>query len=125
MGCGRIKRKADQICVGDLKRLIKIIDRKIEPADVSHTMDFSDLVSIRARVDTRRGIEFFNGVNVENAPTHYFYVRFGVEVERNYTIEFRDNYYIVSDVENLNEENRFLKISAVKNGPKSNQANWA
>lgn len=125
MSCGNIKRKADKICVGDLKRLIKIINRKIEPADISHTMDFDSFNSVRARVDTRRGIDFFNGVNTENAPTHYFYVRYNVDVEMNYTIEFRDNYYLVVDVENLNEENRFLKISAVKNGPKSNATNWA
>lgn len=124
MGCGKIKRKADTICVGDLKSLIKIIDRKIEPDDVSHTMNFDDYVSIRARIDTRRGGAFFNGVNMEDAPTHYFYIRFGPTVERNYTIEFKDNYYLVGDVENLNEKSRFLKISATKNGSKNLKATW-
>lgn len=125
MSCGSIKRKADKICIGDLKRLINIIDRKIEPAEVSHTMNFDDFVSVKARIDTRRGGAFFNGVNMEDAPTHFFYVRFGVAIERNYTIEFNDSYYLVSNVENLNEESRFLKVSATKNGPKSNEANWA
>lgn len=125
MGCGKIKRKADKICIGDLKKQIKIINRKIETAAVSHTMNFDEFVTVRARIDTRRGGAFFNGVNTEDAPTHYFYVRFGVEVEKNYTIEFNSNYYIVSDVENLNEESRFLKISATKNGTKDNGANFA
>jgi len=125
MSCRKIQRKPDAVCIGDLKKLINIIDRKIEPADVSHTMNFDDYVSTRARIDTRRGGAFFNGVNMENAPTHYFYIRFGITVERNYTLEFKGIYYLVSDVENLNEESRFLKISATKNGPKSNGANWA
>lgn len=124
MGCRKIPKKADRICIGDLSKSIKIIDREIEPADVSHTINFDDYVTIRARVDTRRGGAFFNGVNTEDAPTHYFYVRYGVEVEKNYTIELNNSYYLVSDVENLNEESRFLKISATKNGSKSLGGNW-
>lgn len=125
MGCGRIKKKADKVCIGDLKNLIKIIDREIEPADVSHTMNFDSFIEVRARIDTKLGGTFFNGVNTENGDTHVFYIRFGVTVEQNYTIELNGNYYIVSTTENLNEESRFLKISAVKNGPASNGANWS
>lgn len=125
MACRKISKKADKVCIGDLKKSIKIINRAIEPADVSHTMDFTDFVSAYARIDTTKGNPFFNGVNIEDFPSHVFYIRYGFTVEKNYTLEYASNYYNVLDVENLNEENRFLKISCVKNGPKSNQANWA
>ena len=125
MACRKISRKADRICIGDLKKPIKIINRKIETSEVSHTMDFSDYVSCRARIDTKQGGQFFNQVNTDDAPTHIFYIRYGYTVEMNYTIELNGNYYLVRTVENLNEENRFLKISCTKNGPKTKQANWA
>jgi hypothetical protein len=125
MACGKIKKKADTICVGELKKSIKIINRKIEPDEVSHTMDMTDSISAYARIDSTSGNPMFNGVNTEDQPTHFFYIRYGYTIEKNYTIENNNNYFIVQTIENLNEENRFLKVSAIKNGPKANQANWA
>lgn len=124
MSCKKIGRKSNSICVGDLKSKIKIIDRKIEPSSFSHTEDFSEFKTAFARVDTVSGGTFFNGVNTVDAPTHIFYIRFGYEVEVGYMLELKNNYYSISKIENLNEEDRFLKISCTKNGDKAKKANW-
>lgn len=125
MGCRKIPKKADKICAGDLNKQIKIINRAIVPADISHTINRDDYITVWARVDTRRGGAFFNGTNMEDAPTHFFYVRFGVEVENNFSIELSGNYYMISNIENLNEENRWLKISATKRGIATNESTFA
>lgn len=126
MSCNRkIRRKPDLICASDLKNKVKLITRKIETANVSFTENFTDFKSIYARIDTISGYQPFNGVNIEDAPSHIFYIRYLSDIEINYTFEYKSNYFHIIDIENLNEENRFMKITVKKAGNKSNEANWA
>jgi len=124
--CKRISPKKRLICIGSMKHPISIIDREIETLSEGYTMDFSNSTSVLAAIETRNGTPVFNGVNIEQELTHIFYIRYGEStVENNYTILFNNKYYRVIDFENLEEENRFLKITTIERGDIAKKANWA
>lgn len=108
--CTKIRKKKRQLCVGDLRDLIILQNRNIQPPDfdeVDFTEDFEDLGHTPAMVNTVRGRTFFDGVNTETPITHEIGIRFDETVTAETWIEFNNRRLDILSVENLDERNEW------------------
>jgi head-tail adaptor len=124
MGCKRINFNSSRVCASDLHHSIRIINRKIEPDNLGWKQDLTDGVSTRAGIKVRRDIMNFDGTNTETQITHEFFIRKGITVQKNYTIRFDNRYFAVIGVENIDEDNMFIRITASESGTVNNKANF-
>ena len=126
MPCNRISKKPSLICVGEMDKYVTLIKRKIDPDDVSYTMDLSDTVDMWARVDTKAGIETFDGVNTNRGPsTDTIYIYNIVDIEEGYLFKIGDRYTRIINIENINREDIFLRVTCVETGTTTKQSAWA
>lgn len=127
MSCNRrIKQKADKVCIGSLNSRIIIYDRDItasSTSSVSYTETLSGAVTVWAMVRTITGKDIFDGVNVIGTATHEFYIRYRDGITAAKWVEYNSKYYDILSVENLNEENGFLKLNCNIRGEKNKTAN--
>lgn len=115
--CGFIKPKASRVCVGKMDQFVQAYSRKITPAEISHTQDLKPAFNFWAMIETRRGTSRFDGVNVERgADTTVFRTHYGVKFAKKQILKFNNKYFEVDRIENLNEENRFLEVTAIELG---------
>lgn len=112
-----------------MKHRITIIDRKMEPAETSYNINRDTTITVHSMVDIITDTVSYNGVNIEDVETHVFRCRvspaleaFGVD--KNYSIQFKGEYYIIVGHRILNEEGRFYEIKAIERGLTTRQSNW-
>jgi len=124
MACTR-KNKKIKYCISDFRTPIRIIDPSIEPADESYSVDNTNFIwKGKAICKTSSGVQNFNGVNTDNGITHTFIIRYtSTLIEKRFMILLRGEFLVVDSVENINEENRYLKIRCKKRGSETFQAN--
>jgi len=113
------------VCIGSMKFPIQIINSEINPEAIGFTINFDDFVTTYAAIQTRTGVETFDGSNISHNLTHIFYIRYGIEVEALYHIRYNEKFYIVMDVEDMGEEKRFLKLTTTERGVTINKASWS
>lgn len=126
--CSTIKGKNRSVCVGDLNKRITIKDRTLKGATLNNRVsseNFSDDVTVWAMIQTTRGDQFFDGTSLRTAVTHYFYIRYRDNVTSENFIFFNEDSYDILDVEDLDENESFLKISARKRGTEDIKVNEA
>lgn len=134
--CSRIKVSKRDVCIGDLNKQISIYERgQTSPTfgNVDYSEGFSLKLTTFAGVETKRGYSVFDQIGInqnqgQNQYTHIFYIRYVPEcqITSQDWIEYNcDLFKIVNDVENLDENDEFLKIRAVKKGPFTKAANLA
>lgn len=124
--CVKIQKKIKGVCVGDLSTKITLCTRTISaPAlsSVDYGETFTEVKTLYALVDTTRGLQTFDGVNITNPYSHLFYIRYDASVTFEYWIKYNSEYFRIIDVENLNEENRFLLMRCTKRGSTAINAN--
>jgi len=103
------------LCPNDLNKQVKILERKtlpLSPGETSPTISFPELGSFMAGIETRKGVERALDININSDSTHFFYFMYSSRLDKrepkNTFILFRNEHYKVLDVENVNEENRYL-----------------
>lgn len=109
-----------------MNRLISLQDRSITPPsgdDVDYSETFTGNADVWAMVDTKRGETVFDGTNTERDVTHRFYIRYLSGITAETWIEENNIKYDILDVENLNEENRFMLLRASKRGSETKDIN--
>lgn len=114
------------ICAGDLTERIIIQSRDIKAptgSSVNYAENFTTFKTVWAKVETTRGTELFDGVNVNNAYTHIFKIRYMANVSRENWIEYKSKAYDIVDVENVNEKNLFMYLRCIERGDKNKNAN--
>jgi head-tail adaptor len=119
MTCEPIKQKKDRVCIGDLSTKIEVETRDITAptGGVDFDESFGTFKTLWAMVQTAgTGETIFDESNIEQSITHHFYVRYVPNFNFQKWIKYKDQYYNILDVENLNEEDRFLKIRATVRG---------
>jgi len=124
MSCPRFQRGKDLVCIGSMKSLIAIIPRAISPDTIGYKELLAGGVQVRALINTKTQTVIMDNVNIDNVVTHIFFIRYGKTVEKNYTLLHDGKYYGVLGVENLEMENRFLRITAIEKGLTTKAANY-
>ncbi|MCK5017303.1 MAG: phage head closure protein [Candidatus Peribacteraceae bacterium] len=115
--CKKKVRESKRVCIGSLNRKITIQMRDIKPpkgGSVDFTENFTVEREVWAMVESVNNTTFFDETNTEQIVSHNFYIRYidGVEITAENWIKWRDRYYDIIGVQNLNEENRFYLLRA-------------
>ena len=116
--CVKIKKKNRKVCTGDLRDRIILQNRDIAPEEIDFTENFSNDIEVWAMIETKRGLDSFDGVNLENIITNNIYIRFLAGVTEETWILFDDRRFDIMDVENLDERKTFLLLRCKERGQK-------
>jgi len=127
MSCNKTRQGRKRYCLSDFRHRIQILKGNIISTtgdyDVSNT---EPVLTCRAKVKTTSGTSYYNGVSMDNTPSHKFTVPFvkNISIEKNYMILMNGDYYNIDNVINENEDNLYFIISANKTGSQTKEANW-
>lgn len=135
MACSKTQIKKRSFCVGRFDKYISIL-RRVQTYkgfnQPDYTEKFESVLWIWAALETSTGFRSFNNVgtnrtDLQTSLAHTFYIRYTPEcvISSEDFIDLDCILYKVVGVENVEEQNRFLKISAIKKGPNTLDANKA
>ena len=128
--CVRRKKKNDgRICRSARNKTVIIQKRQIQTpgqSSVDYSISLADQLTVRAMVETVRGVTVFDNTNTERDISHEI------------TFDFLDNPVITAQnyakigsvlldiitVENVNEDNRLLVLLCALRGPNTQAANF-
>jgi SPP1 family predicted phage head-tail adaptor len=128
--CKKIKRLLERVCIGSMNQKIDILTRDIEPP-VGDSVDFDEnfvvATNVWSMIETVAGKIFFDGSNIDKSITHNFYIRYitGIEITAQHWVKYKDNYFRIVNVENLDEANRFLLLRTTERGATTKKVNFA
>ena len=126
--CAPIRIKKRRICAGDLTEQIVIQLRAIkapQSGSVDFDEDFTDSSTVWAAIETKSGIELFDGVNLISRPTHFIYIRYITNIDVEKWITYKNKRYEILDAENLEERDEFILLRCSPLGDKTLQANYS
>jgi len=125
--CKRIVRRSRKICIGDMRERIQINLNTIK-APVDGSVDFSEAFKeieiVWAMLETKSGVEIFDGTNIIGIATHFFYIRFLPNVNFKNWIRFKEQFFVILDVENLEERDEFYLLRCSLRGDDNKPANF-
>lgn len=119
--CIKKQRRKRSICIGDLNSEIEIETRAIKaPSNggFSFNEQFTTTQTVYALIETKSGLQVFDGVNTISTPSHMFYIRYIENVTFENYIIYKGDRYDVLDVENLEERDEFYLLRCSKMGKK-------
>lgn len=129
-----VKKRIDriEICASDLNKKIAIQSRTLgapSPGSTQPNYTFTDIANPWAGIETPRGASKFLGVNINDATTHIFIVRYrallaDLEVANNFIL-FKNRRFRILNVTNMNEDDIFLAIETTERGDDDKDANEA
>lgn len=128
MSCVVIKSNKRRPCIGSLKALIDIQARVITPPEnesTDYTETFTDIISVRAMIQTVSGKSMFDKTNVERDLTHKFTLRYMPDITFQNWVKYNSQYYDILRVENIDEANRWYVLYCSIRGSINNPANEA
>jgi len=126
--CKKIRRVNKQVCIGALKDSIILQTRRQNApikGSVDHTISFVSPVTANALVETKKGIETFDGTNINALLTHHFTIRFLANIEVFKFVEFRSKYFLIDRTVNIDEKNQYLILMCSDRGDTSKQVNFS
>ena len=124
--CGKISKKKKSYCIGDFNERITFLTRAMNSSSFDLSETFTDIATVWARIETdNKSTEFFNGVDLINSYTHSIIVRYRNDITAENWIRFNDEIYKILNTENINSENSWLKIKAIRKGSELVEANRA
>jgi SPP1 family predicted phage head-tail adaptor len=106
-------RKSKTVCIGSLNKRIIVQTRSIVPpinGSVDYTLNFTDPKTVWAMIETRQGSTTFDETNTEKVWTHDFYIRYIAGITFEKWVTYDGKYYDIISVENLNMDDRFLRL---------------
>lgn len=114
------RRKRRNYSAGDLNEKIKLQVRAI--SSIFQTGDeqeigFSDIGNPWACVQTVRGKEVFDGIELKKAYTHTMVIRYRKIVDQTVWVLYRGNRYDIVDSEDLDERHEYLMLKCKLTGP--------
>ena len=119
--CKKIYRQKKRVCTGSLNKPIIIYDKKLNPtAEYGGKIDLINPIIAWSMVETIDGIPVVDGSNITFLGTHNFYIRYLAgytdTIDKEFLVRYNGTDYKILKIENLNEENSFLKISCNERG---------
>jgi SPP1 family predicted phage head-tail adaptor len=128
MVCRSIKPNVNKVCIADLNKKIKIQYSLSVPNNNpnSNSMtSFKDIKSVWSMIKTRSTAEFIQKTNIETSITTEFYIRYdsSIDFKQRLWVEYKDNRYQIVNYDNIGEEDKFVKLTAIERGVKNIKAN--
>ena len=126
--CVQIRRKHRKVCVGDMRDKIIIETRSIiapVSGSVDFTESFTDTKTVFAMVETKTGVEIFDGTNLLGIATHLFYIRFIANITFQNWITFKNQKFDILDVQNLEERDEFYLLRCSLRGDETKPVNFS
>ena len=125
-GCKKITKKNSKVCIGDMDKKITILTRSLisNSTSVDFSIVYTTVASVWALVMVTGGrIQFDTTQLIDSKDTHSFYIRYREGVTQENVIGFKGEYYNITNVRNLDEDNKFLRIEAVVRGKDDEEIN--
>ena len=127
MNCKKITKQANKICIKDLNKKIKIQISSFVDSNTPNReggVSFSDILDTWAMVKTFKTPDLQDGVNVSNSITHQFIIRYtNVNLAREIFIEYKSKKFRIDSVENIDEEDKYYRLTSSERGDQSKNAN--
>lgn len=76
-------------------------------------------------IKTNTAREFIDGVNIENGLNTDFYIRYtsSISLSQQLWIEYDGNLYKITNVDNIDKDNKIIRLRAIEKGDKTINAN--
>ena len=129
MVCQSIKPNINKVCIANLNKKIKIQFTYSAANNSNATTAFKDIKEVWAMIKTRSTIgasnQFVNNVNTSRAISHDFYIRWdsAIDFEKEMWIEYDNKRFKIDTVENIDEADKFVRLSTLERGVKTIEAN--
>jgi SPP1 family predicted phage head-tail adaptor len=128
MKCATIKKVKSKICVSDFDKRIKIqTSQKVanNAPNTAGNITFTTIATLWAMIKTSPINEFINGVNVSNGTNIDFYIRYtnSIDFRQQLFIEYKDKLYSIQPIENIDEQDKIIRLRAQEKGDKNINAN--
>ncbi len=114
----RVQFKKAQVCIGDLRHRVTLFDRDLTEPQFGKTdfdESFTNPVNVHAAVKTLAGKVFFDGVG-DVALTHEIVIRFRKGVTSEKWVTFESRRLKVVDVEDIDEDHKYLRLRCTERG---------
>lgn len=128
MKCQSIKKNIKKICTNNFDKKIVIqkygsIGNSSPDADI--TLNYITLATVFAMIKTNATGDFVNNVNVGNNITIDFYTRFNslIDISQQLFVLFDNKRYKIEFVDNIDKDNKIIKLRARELGLSTLQAN--
>lgn len=126
--CVQIQKPLQKVCSGDMRDKIIIQVRAITAP--GNGVDFTETLNqdktVWSAIKTVKGVEIFDNTNMSlGFATHYFYIRYIKNINKDKYLTFENNYYTIIDVQDLDERHEFLLLRCNLRGSVSNTVNQA
>lgn len=131
--CKKIRRVSKRVCVGALNRQIVVNLRTIsfpKNNDVDFNEEFTAQKTVWANVVTIDGVVILDDTNTAREVSHDVYIRYILNTTAEKWVKLisvdgtSDVYLDILRVENLNEENRFLRLRCALRGNVAKPVNF-
>ena len=128
MKCQSIKKNTKKICTSDFDKRIKILTTAIianNAPDSLATVGFTTIVTVWAMVKTNAVKEFIDGVNIEQGVNTDFYVRYNssIPLDKQLWIEYQNIYYKIVNTDNIDIDDKIIRLRSIEKGDKTIYAN--
>ncbi len=128
MSCNSIKKNTNKVCIADLDKRIKIQTSSIAPNNSPNTLATTAFVTIAdvwAMIKTTPNRQFIDGVNIENGLNTDFYIRYtsSINFEKQLWIEYKNNLYKITNIDNIDKDDLFIRLRCRETGNKTILAN--
>lgn len=129
MKCETINNKKIHICTNAFDKKIKVqISTTIynNSPDSEPTYGFTTIAEVWALIKTTNGNEFFDGVSVLQNNNTDFYIRFNtaIDITKQLFVDYQNVKYRINTVENINKQNKVLKLRSQEKGDNTKLANY-
>lgn len=128
MKCQSIKKNIKKICTNNFDKKIVIqkygsIGNSSPDADI--TLNYITLATVFAMIKTNATGDFVNNVNVGNNITIDFYTRFNslIDISQQLFVLFDNKRYKIEFVDDIDKDNKIIKLRARELGLSTLQAN--
>lgn len=128
MTCLKTRIKENKYCIGDLKinaifytrSLTARTDNQIDPDET-----FSDGTTVWAGIQSIKGIDYFDGTNLNGTATVKIVTRYNSSIENKKWIVINSKYFKILQTINVSQQDRWLEFLCEERGTISNKCNKA
>jgi SPP1 family predicted phage head-tail adaptor len=128
MKCQSIKKNINKVCIGDFDKRIKIQTSSITANNAPNSLSsvqFTTIATVWSMIKTNTAREFIDGVNIENGLNTDFYIRYNSSIPLNQQlwVEYNNNLYKITNTDNIDKDDKIIRLRSVEKGDKTINAN--
>ncbi len=128
MKCQSIKKNINKVCIGDFDKRIKIQTSSITANNAPNSLSsvqFTTIATVWSMIKTNTAREFIDGVNIEDGLNTDFYIRYNSSIPLNQQlwVEYNNNLYKITNTDNIDKDDKIIRLRSVEKGDKTINAN--